>query len=140
MAAQEYIIKSLKKKSSWKGSYGDFQDYAIQLEGIGEPVKLSLPLPIIEDPEVGDRLFGRLYEEKGSNGLPYYKLKLETRPEEDLRTIDIHAQVGTKLAVQLWGSTDYESEEDRLKAYANIAQEALHFARIIDDVKKELLK
>lgn len=140
MAAQEYVIKNIKKKGAWKGSYGDMQDYALQLVGIGEPVKLTLPMPIIEDPAPGDRLYGRLYEEKGSNGLPYGRLKLENRPAEDLRSIDIHAQVGTKLAVKVWSDTVYESPEDRAKAYANIPQEAIHFARIIEDVKKELLK
>lgn len=140
MAAREYVIKSLKRKNTWKGSYGEFQDYALQLEGIGEPVKLSIPFPIIEDPEVGDRLYGRLFEEKGTNGLLYYKLKLETRPEEDIKTIDIHAQVAVKLAVDVWSNAMYASDEERGKAYDNIPREAINFAHIIEDVKKELLK
>lgn len=140
MAAQEYVIKSLKKSSTWKGSYGDFQDYALQLVGIGEPVKISLPLPIIEDPEVGDHLYGRLYEEKGTGGRTYYKLKLEPRPEEDKRAIDIHAQVGIKLAVEVWLQTLYKDDEARIAAYSNIANEAVHFAKMIEEVKKELLK
>lgn len=140
MAAQEYVIKSIKKGSSWKGSYGDMQDYALSLEGIGEPVKLSLPQPIIEDPEKDDRLYGRLFEETGNGGRKYYLLKLEPRPQEDIRGIDIHAQVAVKLAVKLWSDTVYANEEERLGAYNNIAHEALYFARMIDDVKKELLK
>lgn len=140
MAVQTYIIKSLKKAGAWKGSYGDMQDYALSLEGIGEPVKLSLPQPIIEDPAAGDHLYGRLFEEQGNAGRKYYKLKLEQRPEEDKRTIDIHAQVAVKLAVKVWSDTVYSSEDERLKAYENITQEAVHFANIIEDVKKELLK
>lgn len=140
MSAQEYIVKSLKKGGTWKNSYGDIQDYAMQLEGIGEPVKVSLPMPIIEDPEVGDRLYGRLYEETGNAGRKYYKLKLEPRSTDDLRTIDIHSQVAVKLAVKIWSDTVYASEDERLKAYDNISTEAMHFAKLIEEVNKELLK
>lgn len=140
MSAQAYVIKSIKKGAIWKNSYGDVQGYAMQLEGIGEPVKVNLPLPIIEDPEVGDNLYGRLFEEKTDTGRKYYTLKLETRPETDLRSIDIHAQVAVKLAVGVWSNTMYESDEARAKAYKNIGAEAVHFAKVIEDVKKELLK
>jgi hypothetical protein len=140
MAAKEYVIKSLKKKNGvWKNSYGQYQDYALQLQGIGEPVKLSLPLPIVEDPEVGDRLYGRLYDESGDGGHRYHVLKLEKRPAEDLRQIDIHAQVGLKLAVEVYLNSEYEDDKARAAAYSNIATEALHFAKVIDEIKKELL-
>lgn len=134
MAAQEYVIRAIKKGSAWKGSYGDMQDYALGLKGIGEPVKLSLPQPIIEDPEIGDHLYGRLYQEEANSRI-YYKLKLEKRPEEDIRQMDIHAQVAIKLAVEVWLGQGADPA-----AYANIETEALHFARMINNVREELKK
>lgn len=134
MAAKEYVIKAIKKGSVWNGSYGEFQDYALALNGVGEPVKISLPLPILEDPEIGDRLFGRLYQEE-ANGRTYYKLKLEKRPEEDVRQMDIHAQVAIKLAVEIWLGQGADP-----KAYDSIEIEALHFARMISNVREELKK
>lgn len=140
MTSKEYVIKALKKGSAWKGTYGDMQDYALSLAGIGEPVKLSLSQPILEDPEIGDRLYGRLFQENATDGRSYYKLKLEQRPQEDIRAMDIHAQGGIKLAVKVWLNTDYESDEARQAAYRNIETEALHFARMITNVKEELKK
>lgn len=134
MATKEYVIRAIKKSSAWKGSYGDMQDYALVLQGIGEPVKLSLPQPIIEDPEIGDRLYGRLYEEE-ANGRLYYKLKLEQRPQEDMRAMDIHAQGGVKLAVKVWLAQGADPA-----AYDNIETEAIHFARMISNVREELKK
>jgi hypothetical protein len=138
MAAQEYEIKSVKKAGRSKGSYGGRQTYALALKGIGEPVKLSLPEPILEDPEVGDQLFGRLVEVSAEQR-KYYELKLEPRTAEQVRTIDIHAQVALKLAVDVYLNTEYDNKDDRTAAYSNIAKEALHFAKIIEEVKKELI-
>jgi hypothetical protein len=138
MAAQEYEIKSIKKAGRSKGSYGERQTYALALKGIGEPVKLSLPEPILEDPEVGDQLFGRLVEVSAEQR-KYYELKLEPRTADQVRSIDIHAQVGLKLAVEVYLNTAYDNKDDRTAAYSNIAKEALHFAKVIEEVKKELI-
>jgi hypothetical protein len=138
MAAQEYEIKSVKKAGHAKGAYGGRQTYALALKGIGEPVKLSLPEPILEDPEVGDQLYGRLVE-LSAEQRKYYELKLEPRTAEQVRTIDIHAQVALKLAVEVYLNTEYDSKDDKAAAYSNIAKEALHFAKIIEEVKKELI-
>lgn len=134
MAAKEYLIKALKKGKAWKGSYGEFQDYALVLKGVGEPVKLSLPQPVIEDPEVGDRLYGRLSEESaggpGKDGRIYYKLKLEKRPEEDKRQRSIESQFATRLATEVW-----IAQGCQVDAYDNIEREAQHFLDIVSNLK-----
>jgi hypothetical protein len=132
MAAKEYVIRAIKKGSIWKGSYGEFQDYALGLKGIGEPVKISLPMPIIEDPEIGDRLYGRLYEEKGDTGRTYYKLKIEKRPEEDKRQQSIESQWSIRLATEVWLGQGADPA-----AYSNIETEARHFLEILSNIKGE---
>lgn len=131
MSAQDYIIKNLKKASTWKGSYGEFQDYALVLEGIGEPVKVSLPMPIIEDPMPADKLYGRLYEEKAPTGRIYYKLKLEKRPEADVRQRSIESQWAISKAVEVWLGQGAKEE-----AYSNIETEARHFLDILNKIKE----
>lgn len=138
VATQEYIIKSIKKAGSGKGTYGGYQYYALAVEGIGEPVKLSLPEPVMEDPEVGDHLYGRLTEQKGSGAKTYYELKLEPRTADDLRSLDIHAQVALKMAVDIWLNTTYKTKDERTEAYKNIEKEAVHFGRMINIIKQEL--
>lgn len=138
MAVQEYIIKSIKKAGSGKGAYGGYQSYALAVEGIGEPVKLNLPEPILEDPEVGDHLYGRLIEQKGTGNRNYYELKLEPRSADDLRQLDIHAQVALKLAIDIWLNTNYKTKDERAEAYKNIQAEAIHFGRMINIIKQEL--
>lgn len=129
MAAKEYVIRAIKKGSAWKGSYGEMQDYALGLKGIGEPVKLTLPQPIIEDPEIGDRLWGRLYDEE-ANGRVYHKLKLEPRPEENKREKSIESQWATRLATEVWIAQGADPA-----GYANIETEAKHFLDILSNVK-----
>lgn len=138
MAAQEYIIKSLKKSGSGKGPYGGYQYYALAVEGIGEPVKLSLPKPVMEYPEIGDHLYGRLTEQKAEGGKTYYELKLEPRTADDLRSLDIHAQGGLKIAVDIWLNSTYKTKDERAEAYKNIQKEAVHFGRMINIIKQEL--
>lgn len=138
MAAQEYIVGSVKKAGSSKGSYGEYQSYALALKGIGEPVKLNLAFPIIEDPEEGDHLYGRLVELKGAGGRTYYELKLEPRTADDMRSLDIHAQVGLKMAIDIWLNTTYKTKDERVEAYKNIEKEAVHFGRMINIIKQEL--
>lgn len=138
MAAQEYIIESIKKAGTSKNNYGNYQNYALAVKGIGEPVKLSLAQPIIEDPEVGDHLYGRLAEQKGQGDRTYYELKLEPRTADDLKQLDIHAQVALKLAVNVWLKTDYKTKDERAEAYKNIQKEAIHFGRLINIIKQEL--
>jgi hypothetical protein len=138
MAAQEYVIRSIKKAGTNKGAYGEYQNYALAVAGIGEPVKLSLPQPIIEDPEIGDHLFGRLTQRKGSGDQLYYELKLEPRSADDLRQLDIHAQVALKLAIDVWLNTSYKTKDERAEAYKNIQKEAVHFGRMINIIKQEL--
>lgn len=138
MAAQEYIVTSVKKAGKSKGGYGEYQSYALALKGIGEPVKLTRSLPIIEDPEEGDHLYGRLVELKGTNNRTYYELKLEPRSSDDLRKLDIHAQVALKLAVDVWLNTSFKNNDERAEAYKNIEKEAVHFGRMINTIKQEL--
>lgn len=133
MSAKEYQVKSVKKAGTNKGVYGDYQNYALAIAGIGEPVKLSLPEPVIEDPEVGDHLYGRLTERKGQGDAIYYELKLEPRSPDDLRQLDIHAQVALKLAIDVWLAQGANPE-----AYKNIEAEAIHFGRMIPIIKQEL--
>lgn len=132
MAAQEYEIKAIKKGKAWKSSYGEFQSYALALKGIGEPVKLSVPLPVFDDPKPGDLLYGILAEEKVESRR-YYNLELKPRSADYERTQDIHAQVAIKLAVEVWLGQGAKPE-----AYDNIQTEAIHFAKMINNVKKEL--
>lgn len=138
MAAQEYIIESVKKAGRSKTGYGEYQSYALALKGISEPVKLNLAEPIVEDPEIGDHLYGRLVELRGQGNRLYYELMREPRTADDLRQLDIHAQVALKLAINIWLNTSYKTKDERTEAYKNIEKEAVHFGRMINIIKQEL--
>src|SRR5438309_2035390 len=133
MMVGEFKVKAIKKGKLWQDNYGEFQNYALQLEGLGEPVKLSLPVPVIEDPEIGDTLYGLLTEEK-VNDRVYFNLQLKKRSADWERQQDIHAQVGLKIAVEVWLRQGGDPQ-----AYDNIETEAIHFAKLIENVKKGII-
>lgn len=130
MAAKQFIITSVKKSGTWSNAYGEFQDYALAIRGVGAPVKLSVAEPVIDDPKPGDLVYGRLVQEKAADGRRYYTIKTEARDE---RQVDIHAQVALKIAVEVWLRQGAVPE-----AYDNIKTEAVHFGRLINEIKEEL--
>jgi hypothetical protein len=133
MSAQWFNITAVKKGKAWSDSYGEHQNYALALKGIGEPVRLSLAEPVVKEPKVGDRIHGRLSEEKGPDSRIYYSLKLEAVPADYARQQDIHAQVALKLAVEVW-----QAQGSDPASYNNIKTEAIHFAKLIEEIKEEL--
>ena len=137
MTTQEYVIRDIKKGSTWKNSYGEFQTYAIALNGIGEPVKLNKTLPVEVEPKVGDKLYGHLTQETTGKGIIYYKFTGEARPVDEKKQSSIEAQFAIKLAAHIYIAQDYNTEEDRVSAYKNIETEAKHFYHMISKVKGE---
>jgi hypothetical protein len=79
--AQEYKITSIKKGNEWSSDYGTFQSYALAVEGIGEPVQLNKKVPVSQEPQVGDSLYGTMQELVSKAGKPYYRFKGEKRPD-----------------------------------------------------------
>jgi hypothetical protein len=135
MAAKQYVVKAIKKAGVHKGAYAEYQYYSMQLEGIGEPVKLSLPQPIIEDPEVGDRLYGSLTEQRGEGGRKYMELKLQKMPDSDVRQGSIEAQWALGRAIEIFLAGDYTSDDARRAAYENIEAEGNHLLNMLQRVK-----
>ena len=129
-AAQNYVIKDIKKAGTWTGAYGDFQAYGLAVKGIGEPVKLNLSI-LAEEPKVGESIYGTMRQEKAKDGRSYWLLQPEKKADGDKRTEDIHAQVAVKLAVEVWLGQGADKE-----AYDNIETEAKHFFNMIERVKQ----
>lgn len=130
--AQEYIIRDIKKGSVTKDSYTTYQNYALAVDGIGEPVKLTLNESSTA-PEAGDVIYGSLAE-LDINGKTYYKLQPETKPALDPPTKDelIRSQWAIGQAVQC-----YLAGEPSPEAYDNIEHEAKHFYQMALRIKGE---
>src|SRR3712207_6271115 len=105
--AQEYKIKSVKKRDEYRNGYGTFQNYALVLEGVGEPVKMSKSVPVVTEPQDGDTIFGQLHEVRTADGLKSY---YEFKPGRPKTTTDdrIRAQwaIGQAVSVYLAGEPD----------------------------------
>ena len=128
--SQTYTIKDCRKGRTEKDSYGEYQNYALALDGHGEPVKLrrSIDKPA---PEIGDILHGSLQEfEVG--GRIYYNFVTEARPVPPPMTTHeaIMSQFAIKLAVEC-----YLAGEPSEGAYANIQTEAKHFYNMIPNIR-----
>lgn len=133
MSSRWFQIINVKPGKSWKDSYGQHQNYALALRGIGNPVRLSLAEPVVKEPKAGDRIYGQLTEEQGPDSRIFYNLKLESVPADYERQQGIHTQVALKLAVEVW-----VAQGSNPAAYDNIKTEAIHFARMIEEIKEEL--
>lgn len=130
--SQNYTVKDVKKGSVTKDSYGEYQNYALSVESVGEPVKLTRSIDG-KLPEVGDVIYGRL-EELDIGGKTYYKLCPETKPEQPHMTKDetIKAQWAIGQSVQIWIAQGCQVE-----AYDNIQAEAKHFYDMINTIRGE---
>lgn len=134
MTAQWFIIKNVRTGKAWKDAYGAHQNYGLILKGIGAPVKLELAEPVVKEPQAGDRIYGQLVEEQfDGDARIYYKLEVKTPPADYLRQQDIHAQVAMKEAINIWIAQGCNPA-----AYDNIKDEAVHLARMIEEIKEEL--
>lgn len=125
-----YVVKDCKAGSVNKDSYGEYQNYALSLEGFGEPVKytLSSDKPA---PTKGDFIHG-IMEEFEANGRTYLKLRAVPRPVADPPTKDelIRSQWAIGQAVQC-----YLAGEASKEAYDNIETEAKHFYNMAIRIK-----
>lgn len=132
MTAQNYTILDCKVGSVSKDSYGEYQNYALALEGVGEPVKYTLsvdkPMPL-----KGSTVYGSL-EKLDINGKTYYKLKATPKPEQAPMTTQeyIMSQWAIGQAVQC-----YLAGEPSKEAYDNIETEAKHFYQMITRIREE---
>lgn len=77
----EYKIIDVKRGSEWSNSFGTFQSYTLVLEGYGEPVGLNKKVPVSQEPQVGDILFGNVELKRNKAGNEYASFKAEKRPE-----------------------------------------------------------
>lgn len=127
---QEYIIASVKKQKEWSDSYGTYQGYALALKGIGEPVSLNKTVPVMSDPQIGEKIYGNLIQEKATNGRLYYRFQLVRKPVNGRDERAIQAQWAIGQAVQCYVAGDDHTGD----AYANIEREAKHFYKMIDKV------
>lgn len=127
--AQMYRIKDVKKGSVKKEAYGEYQTYALAIEGIGEPVRLSRPVPVAHEPVVGDTIYGSLVENE-TDGRIWYTLRPEARPPLTKDEI-IRSQWAIGQAVQCYIAGGGPSRE----AYDNIKREAQHFYAMVEEIK-----
>jgi hypothetical protein len=77
----EYKILSIRRGTEWSNSYGTFQSYSLSLEGFGEPVGLNKKVPVADEPQVGDVLFGNIETRRNKTGSEYHSFKAEKRPD-----------------------------------------------------------
>lgn len=77
----EYKIIDVKRGSEWSNSFGTFQSYTLVLENYGEPVGLNKKVPVSQEPQVGDILFGNVELKRNKAGNEYASFKAEKRPE-----------------------------------------------------------
>lgn len=80
----EHKILSIKKGNEWTNSFGTFQSYTLSLEGHGEPVGLNKKVPVTNEPQVGDVLYGNIEVKTTKTGMEYSSFKAEKRPEGEL--------------------------------------------------------
>lgn len=127
-----YEVMDCKAGSVSKDSYGEYQNYALSLRGLGEPVKYTLssdkPAPM-----KGDYIHG-VMEEFEANGKTYQKLRAVPRPVADPPTKDelIRSQWAIGQAVQC-----YLHGEASPEAYDNIEREAKHFYQMSLRIKEQ---
>jgi hypothetical protein len=138
---KEYVITDVKKRTgegaTWHNGYGEYQKYGVVLEGIGEPVRMDKLMPVNQEPQKGDTIYGTLTEEKVGDGRMYYKFKSEKRPPDATRERSIETQWAIRLATEVYLSGDYDKGSDRKAAYENIETEARHFLQILVRIKGE---
>lgn len=144
--AQEYTITQIKKNDTWKNNYGEFQSYSLALQGFGEAVSLNKKVPVSQEPQVGDVIYGSLELATGKSGRDYYKFKAEQRMDNqndspspsqkpvdwDNRQNSIKAQFAIKTAVELLKDPLHDITEDLIEHWANI------FFNMVDKVKDQL--
>ena len=76
--SQEYKITNVQKRKEWSNSYGVFQDYALQLDGVDGWVSKSQK-PDSREPQVGQNIYGSINTTtQGEN--TFYKFKSEKNP------------------------------------------------------------
>lgn len=128
--SQNYTVKDVKKGSIDKDAYGQYQNYGLAIQGIGEPVRLrrSIDKPA---PEVGDVIYGFMAEFE-SKGRIYNTLVQQAKPEVPPLTRDetIKSQWAINQAVQIW-----IAQGCLLEAYDNIQAEASHFYEMINNIR-----
>jgi hypothetical protein len=133
---KDYTITSIKKGDEWTGSYGTFQNYALALEGVGEPVKWSKTVPVTDEPVVGEVIFGRLTEERAGTRV-YYKFNPGQKPgvaSDNDRQSTISAQWAIGQAVTSIGG--YYETKDYEEYFKRIEDAATHFYKMIKTIKE----
>lgn len=128
--AQDYKIKDVKKNEVWSNDYGQFQSYALSLEGVGEPVSLNRKIPIKEEPVIGSTIYGSLELMTSKSGRTYYKFKTEKKDEPTYQKVEqndeywqerndsIKAQFAIKAAVELLKNPEADIAEDTIEHWA----------------------
>lgn len=79
MSDKEYKILEVQERNRWSGKFGDFQDYAVKLEGVDNWVQLSQK-PETPAPEVNGTLYGHL-ETQTRGDKTFMKFKKAQRPD-----------------------------------------------------------
>lgn len=129
--AQDYTIRSIKKNDQWSNEHGTFQSYAIAFEGIGEPVSMNKKVPVAQEPQPGDVLYGSLELKMGKSGRTYYKFNSEKKPDEQTyhtekqsdeywqdRNKSVKAQFAIKTAVQLLKNPEADVDAETIEYWA----------------------
>ena len=137
----EYTIKQVKTNDVWSNSYGEFQSYALVLEGIGEPVSMNKKAPVSNPPKAGDKIFGTLEEVNAKNGRSFYKFKAEkpqgVAPSTDKPTEEYWEDKNSAIKAQ-WAigqAVRVAVAINEPEAYKNIETEAKGFYAMVERVK-----
>lgn len=135
----EYTIKQVKTNDIWSNNYGEFQSYALVLEGIGEPVSMNKKVPVENPPKIGDKLFGKLEMMSAKSGRNYYKFKTETRPEQSEKPSEEYWEEKNRTIRAQWAIGQAVNEATAIneaEAYKDIEKRAKEFFLMVDRVRK----
>ena len=112
--AQDYRVKSVEPRDKYTTDYGEFQAYALQLDGVEGYVQLSQK-PETEAPVEGQKLHGYTYSQKSAKGdfLKFKKVnpnwdggsKPQSNNQASAVDINYHTQLLEAIAINV-GATD----------------------------------